>query len=261
MPRLPAIATLCLVFVAGCTVPVAAGLEEAEANRVVVALDHEGIDATKEADPGIEGRFRVTVPHDDASRALVAMADEQLPRRASRGLLEVADRGQLVPSLAAEHAQLVAGLAGELERTLSNVEGVLAARVHLNLPVRDPLREGPPAKATASVLIEHRGTAPPLTSESVQRVVGFGAPGLLPSDVTVVFIAHAARASGARSNLAHVGPIAVARGSLTALRGAIAGLVLVVVILCAIALGLYAKLARLRRDSSGDRPGNARGGP
>lgn len=239
-----------LIALTGCAVPVAAGLEEGDANRVAVALDHAGIDAAKEVDPTIEGRFRVTVSHDDASRALVAMADEQLPRSKSRGLLEAADRGQLVPSQAAEHAQLVAGLSGELERTLSNVEGVLSARVHMNLPARDSLRDGPPLKSTASVLVEHRGSTPPLTLESVQRLVAGGAPGLAPADVAVVFLAHATRPTGARPDVAHVGPIAVARGSMMTLKIALAGLVLIVLALAGAALALYAKLSRLRREQA-----------
>jgi type III secretion protein J len=192
----------------------------------------------------------VTVPHDDASRALVTMADEQLPRTKPRGVLEAADRGQLVPSQAAEHAQLVAGLSGDLERTLSNVEGVLAARVHMNLPVRDGLRDGPPQKATASVLVEHRGSTPPLSIESVQRLVAGGAPGLAPADVAVVFVAHAVRPASARPDVAHVGPIAVARGSMNTLRIALAGLVLVVLVFAGLTLGLYAKLTRVRREQA-----------
>jgi type III secretion protein J len=247
--RLFVTALLALLGMSGCAVPVAAGLEEGDANRVVVALDHAGIDASKEADPGAEARFRVMVPRDDAARALVTMADEQLPRPKARGLLEAADRGQLVPSQAAEHAQLVAGLSGELERTLGTVEGVLAARVHLNLPPRDGLRDGPPPKATASVLVEHRGTTPPLAPESIQRLVAGGAPGLAPADVAVVFVPRIARrADGSRPDIAHVGPIGVARGSITTLRASLAGLVLLVLALAGAALGLYAKLARLRRE-------------
>src|SRR5262245_20409895 len=45
----------------GCSVPVAASLDEVDANRVVVALDQSGIDAAKEVDPTTEGKFRVTV--------------------------------------------------------------------------------------------------------------------------------------------------------------------------------------------------------
>lgn len=267
MRRFEAIAillTLASASASGCAVPVAAGLEEGDANRVVVALDGVGIDAAKEADPGVEGRFRVTVPRDDASRALTTMADEQLPRTKSRGLLEAADRGQLVPSQAAEHAQLVAGLSGELERTLSGIEGVLAARVHMNLPPRDGLRDGPTPKATASVLVEHRGTTPPLAQDSVQKLVAGGAPGLAPSDVSVVFIPRSARPAGARPDVAHVGPIAVARGSMTTLKIALATLVLVALALAGATLGLYAKLVRLRREQTEAERGRtapSRGGP
>jgi type III secretion protein J len=257
--ELAALATL--VSLAGCAVPVAAGLEEGDANRVVVALDQAGIDAAKEADPAVEGRFRVTVPRDESSRALATMADEQLPRAKTRGVLEAADRGQLVPSQAAEHAQLVAGLSGDLERTLGNLEGVLSARVHLNLPARDALRDGPPSRATASVLVEHRGTTPPLTPDSVQRLVAGGAPSLAPSDVVVVFVPHPARPAGVRSDVAHVGPIAVARSSMNTLKIALASLVLLVLALAGATLALYAKVARLGRERAESERSLARGAP
>src|SRR5690606_10270663 len=121
----------------GCAVPVAAGLDEPEANRVVVALDRAGVAASKEADPTAEGRFRVEVPRDDAARALATLAEEQLPRARPAGLAESGGRGSLVPSRAADQARLARGLAGELERTLGDVDGVIAARVHLNLPSQD----------------------------------------------------------------------------------------------------------------------------
>ena len=230
----------------GCAVPVAAALDEPEANRVVVALDHAGIDAAKEADPTAEGKFRVNVPRDDAARALVAMREEELPRPASRGLLDATDRGQLVPSQASEHARLIAGLGGELEKSLASIDGVLVARVHLNLPARDPMRDAPTAKATASVLVEHRGTTPPLAPESVQRLVAGGAPGLAPVDVTVVFVSRPARPAPARGELAHVGPITVARASSTTLKFVLAGLAVVILGLAAATLALYGKLTRAR---------------
>jgi type III secretion protein J len=233
----------------GCAVPVAAALDEPDANRVVVALDQSGIDSSKEPDPTTEGKFRVTVARDDVGRALATMREEELPRPKSRGVLDSADRGQLVPSQAAEHAQLVAGLAGDLEKTLGGIDGVLAARVHLNLPVREPLRDGPGPKASASVLVEHRGTTPPLAPESIQRLVAGGAPGVAAPDVSVVFVPRTARAAiSGRTDLAHVGPITVARGSMNTLRIVFAGLALVVVALATATLGLWAKIGRIRRE-------------
>jgi type III secretion protein J len=235
-------------FAVGCAVPVAAALDEPEANRVVVALDQSGIDAAKEIDPTTEGKYRVTVARDDVGRALATMREEELPRPKTHGVLDATDRGQLVPSQAAEHAQLVAGLAGELEKTLGGIENVLAARVHLNLPPREPLRDGPPAKATASVLIEHRGTTPPLALESIQRLVAGGVPGVIPNEVVVVFVPRTARAGGGRTDLAHVGPITVARGSMNTLKIAFASFALLVVALAAATLALWTKTSRLRRE-------------
>src|SRR5258706_11510911 len=137
---------LAFLGLSACSVPVPAGLEETDANRIVGALDKAAIDAVKEVDPSVEGRFRVLVPRDDAARALGAMRDEELPRPRPAGVLDAMDKGALVPSRTAEHAQMVAGIAGDLERTLMGVDGILAARVHLNLPAPDPLRDVAPPK-------------------------------------------------------------------------------------------------------------------
>jgi len=246
--RLLPLAFAFVLLATGCAVPVAAALDEPDANRVVVALDQSGIDAAKEADPTTEGKFRVTVSRDDVGRALATMREEELPRVKSKGVLEAASQGQLVPSQQAEHAQIVAGLAGELEKTLGSIDGVLAARVHLVVPTREPFRDGPPAKSTASVLVEHRGSTPPLAPESIQRLVAGGAPGVLAADVAVIFIARPVRANTSRTDLAHVGPITVARGSMTTLKITFVGLVAVVLALAAATLVLWTKIAKLKRD-------------
>ena len=239
---------LALPWLTACAVPVATGLEDDDANRVVVALDQAGIDAAKEGDPQTEGRYRVTVPRDDAARALQTMRDEELPRPKTKGVLDATDRGQLVPSQAAEHAQLVAGLAGDLERTLAGVDGVLSARVHLVIPEKNTLRDGPLPKATASVLVEHRGTTPPIAPESIQRLVAGGAPGLAANDVSVVLVPRPARPTQGRSDLAHVGPITVARSSATLLKIALASLVVLVLAFAAATLALYTRLAKRGPD-------------
>src|SRR5258706_1015305 len=220
-----------LLALAACSVPVAAGLDESDANRIVVALDKASNDSAKEGDPGAEGKFRVVVARDDAAHALGAMRDEELPRPRPAGVLEAMDKGALVPSRAAEHAQMVAGLGGDLERTLMGIDGIPAARVHLNMPAPDPLRDVAPAKTTASVLLEHRGSTAPITSESVQRLVAGGVGGLATSDVAVVLVSRTAPPSVAGAQLAHVGPIAVAQGSVRALQIGLVGLIALVAVL------------------------------
>ncbi|HZU84438.1 MAG TPA: hypothetical protein VE987_16025, partial [Polyangiaceae bacterium] len=180
---------------AACSVPVAAGLDDPEANRVVLALERANVDAAKEPDRTAEGKWRVEVARDDVARALAVLRDEELPRTAPPGVLDALSKGALVPSEAAEHAQLIAGLAGDLERSLERVEGVLAARVHLNVPAPSPLRDLAPPRGSASVLLEHRGSTPPLSADSVQRLIAGGVAGLLPTDVTVVMVSRPAPAT------------------------------------------------------------------
>jgi type III secretion protein J len=235
-----------LLLLTGCTVPVAGALDDAEANQVVVALERASVDATKEVDPQAEGKWRVTVARDDVPHALAVMRDEELPRTRPPGVLDAVGKGALVPSEAAEHAQLVAGLEGDLERTLDGVDGVLRARVHLSVPERSALRDLPTQRGTASVLLEHRGSTPPLSADSVQRLVAGAVAGMMPTDVNVVLLSRAAPPAPTGGELGHVGPIAVARTSLRDLQGALVALVALVAALATATLVLYARLTRAR---------------
>ncbi len=246
-PRHAALVALAPLL-AACSVPVSGALDDSEASRVVVALDHASIEASKEADPNAEGKWRVSVPRDDVARALGVMHDEELPRVTPPGVLDAVGKGSLVPSEAAEHAQLVAGTAGDLERSLEGIDGVLCARVHLSVPPSSPLRDVAPARASASVLLEHRGATPPLSADAVARLVAGGVANMLPADVAVVFVSQPVPASAPENGLAHVGPIAVARSSVRTLQAGTVALVALVAILSAVTLALSARLSRLRAE-------------
>jgi type III secretion protein J len=245
------VTALAATLAAACSVPVTGGLDDSEANRVVVALAHASVDATKEPDPAAEGRWRVNVAHDDVALALSALRDEELPHSPPPGVLDAVGKGSLVPSEAAEQAQLAAGMAGDLERSLEGIDGVLRARVHLSVPPASALRDiaAPLSRGSASVLLEHRGSTPPLSAESVQRLVAGGVAGLLPSDVAVVMVSRPAPPA-VNSELGHIGPIAVARASMQKLQAALIALVAVVALLAAATLLLYARLTRLRADAA-----------
>lgn len=238
-----------LVMLAGCSVPVASGLDETQANLVVVALDRAAVGAEKEADPASEGRFRVTVGRDDAARAVTILREEDLPPPATTGLLEAMGKGSIVPSQLAEHAQYVAGVAGELERSIRGIDGVLTARVHLSLPKRDPFGDSARERATASVLVKHRGATPPIDAHDLRLLVAGAAPGLAAEDVSVVMLPRPAPSPSAERELARVGPISVTRGSLGWLRLGIVVTALVYMALAGAVLALWMRLRRLRMEA------------
>lgn len=234
----------------GCSQEVAAGLDEPEANRAVATLVRTGLDARREPE-GSAGSFRVVVPSSEASRALVALADEGLPHPKTVGVLEAVGKNQLVPTIESERAGLAVGLAGELDRTFMRLDGVVVARTHLVLPGETPLsgREKK-ERGSASVLLSYSTATPPVAEADVKRVVSAAVSGLAPEDVTVVLVPRAARAPAASAGLAHVGPIGVSAGSAGTLRLVLAVLASLVGLLSVTTIALTLRLAKAREARS-----------
>jgi type III secretion protein J len=197
----------------------------------------------------------VDVGRGDASFALSVMAREELPPRSEPGLAEALGQGSLIPSRADEQARLLAGTAGELQRSLLSLDGVIAARVHLALPRADALdTTAPMPSASASVLLKHGGTIPPITALEISRLVAGAVPGLDPDRVTVVMKAVTEPVERTGTELVRLGPLTTTRGSLPYLRWMIACVATLNVCMVALlfALWLRAKRANQRSpDSTG----------
>ncbi len=237
-----------------CSAEVARDLPEGEANRVIVALGRNGVAATKEADRDNEGRFLVRIPQAELGSAVAALEQEGLPSKNSPGVLESLGEAGLVASRQSEHARLVIGTAGELERTIKDVSGVLSARVHLAVSEPDalaPAESIPPA--SASVLVRHQGATPPLSAADLQRLVAGAVSGLSPEHVAVVFLPVTQPAADADTTLARFGPLSVSRASLGSLRWLVGAVAAVNLLMLTALLFLYTRLRTARvapRDAS-----------
>jgi len=166
-------------------------LDEGQANQVLVALGDAGVSAKKARarDGGDEATFDVSVRPAEAPRARGVLTARDLPRSRSPGFSELFGSAGLVPSPLEEHARFLHALSGELSRTVEALDGVVTARVHLALPVSDPLR--PEARRTprASVLLKcapgARGRLEE-QAEGLRRIVAGAAEGLEPAAVAIV---------------------------------------------------------------------------
>jgi type III secretion protein J len=246
--KLPgAVALFVALTASGCAVSVAAELDEGRANRIVALLDANGIAAEKSADPAEPGHFRVEVSGEEASAALGILADEGPSARDTPGVLDALGASSLVPSPQAEHERLLAGVAGDLTRSLEGLDGVLSARVHIAARRADPLaEEGAATPPTASVLMRYRGASPPLREEEVRRLVAFAVPGLAPERVAVVYSQAPPPHTG--RELVRLGPISTTRATARKVRAAV---LLVLTVNIALAVSLVALWARLRRLRAG----------
>jgi len=128
-----------VVLLAGCYVDLYSKLSEAEANEMVAFLQRKEISAARAV--AKDGTITLRVDDNDFSNAVVLLNEAGLPRHKFATMGEVFADTKLISSPTEERARLVFAISEELSRTLSEIDGVVSARVHLVLPRNDPLRE------------------------------------------------------------------------------------------------------------------------
>lgn len=217
-PRALVLAAFVACALASCSVDVATGLGERDANEILVVLEAAGIPATRVDGDGWE----VTVPRSQERRALQVLVSRSLPRRPTHYEELLSEGGGVVPSPEAERTRRTALVEESLERTLLSLAGVYDAHVHAVLPGEDSSigRREPPAPARMSiVVVELDETAPP--DDAVRAIAAGAVDGLEPARIVVVR-SRVDLPAPADTSLVAVGPVAVAAESAVLVR-AIAG--------------------------------------
>ena len=146
------------LLLAGCDKDVAlhSQLEERQANLVMAALLDEGIACHKT--PGDEGAWNVMISESSFAAAANLLERKGLPRRAYQGVAEVFKKTGMVSSPSEERIRFMDALAQDLSRTISGIDGVVDARVHVVLPENDPFAKNA-LPSSAAVAIRSRWNA------------------------------------------------------------------------------------------------------
>lgn len=179
---------LLAVLLAGCNaVDLFTQLSERQANEMVASLQAVGIDGEKQTKDGTT--WSVQVPKAAFGRAVDTLRAQGLPREEFDSLGRVFKKEGFVSSPLEERARLIYGLSQELSSTISSIDGVLVARVHLAVPEKDPLSDRP-RPASASVMIKYRPGFDPGTSVGqIKALVVNAVEGLSYDNVTVTMFA------------------------------------------------------------------------
>ena len=177
-----------LICLTACSsnVELVSSLQEPEANEVLAALLQADIPATKTLNK--DGNAAIFVDPKDVSRALDSLSVIGLPRTRYSGFGEVFKKDGLISSPLEEKARYVYSLSQELEHTLSQIDGVLSARVHVVLPERGAAGD-PNLPSSASVFLKYR---PDFDLEyitpQIRRLVANSIPGLSSEKISVVLV-------------------------------------------------------------------------
>ena len=172
---------------AGCSRdPLYSKLDEQQANEMLAVLVGAGIDASKT--PADEG-WSIEVARSGVPQAMKVLKAEGYPHEAYQSLGDVFRKEGFVSTQLEERARLLHALSQELSRTISAIDGVVVARVHLAIPERNPLSDDKPL-SSASVFIKHKpGSQVVNKAASIKALVVNSVEGLPYDNVTVTFFA------------------------------------------------------------------------
>jgi type III secretion protein J len=181
-----ALVLLVALLLSACEAELYNNLDQRQANEMIATLQQRGIPAQRVAVKG--GQYTVVVDKGRFADAIATLKEAGLPKQEFQNMGQVFKKDGLVSSPMQERAQMIFALSQELSRTVSEIDGVLSARVHLVLPENDPLRQQL-VPSSASVFIRHRSNMPVNNLvPQVKMLVANGVAGLSYDKVSVVLV-------------------------------------------------------------------------
>ena len=162
------------------------GLTEVEANEITATLLSNGIRATKTT-VGDKGSS-VSVEPEQFLLAVKILRDAGLPRLNKEDLGTIFKKSGITSTPFEERVRFTYGLSQEIEKTLTSIDGVVVARVHLVLP--DAPEFGKQVQpSSASVFIKHRaGVDIEYLTPQIRRLVSNAIEGLNYAAVNVTTV-------------------------------------------------------------------------
>ena len=174
-----------LILGCGKEVELYRNLGEMEANQMIAELDSGKIKARKEH---MKGGVTVFVAEKEMSAAVQRLDRKGLPRPPRVNLGEIFRKEGVISTPLEERACYIHALSQELETTLSHMQGITFARVHVVLPER--IAPGEPFQAaSASVFIQHQKNVDvDVLIPSIQKLVSASLPGMTNADSRKVVV-------------------------------------------------------------------------
>ncbi len=171
------IAGLAVLLTACGKVDLYNGLSEVQANEVAAALLAQQIGADKRRADDKKG-WVVSVAKADMADAMRVLSGAGLPRREYQSLGDVFAKKGFVSSALEEKARYVHGLSQELAQTLTAIDGVRDARIHIAMPERDALTAEAKPSSASVVIVVHPGASITSRETDIKAIVKDGIEGL-----------------------------------------------------------------------------------
>jgi flagellar M-ring protein FliF len=161
-------------------VPLFTDLSLEDSSAIVKELDRQAIDYQIKNDGTV-----LMVPKDKVARLRMKLAEGGLPKGGGVGY-EIFDKSDALGATSfIQNINHLRALEGELARTITSLDRVRAARVHLVLPDR-PLFSRDKIDPSASIVLKVAGSLEPQQVRAIRHLVASAVSGLKPERISIV---------------------------------------------------------------------------
>ena len=174
------------LLLSACQHDLYSGLNEEDANEMLALLMHDGLSAAKVR--AKDGTTSIVIDAAQFATAVDVLKAHGLPRTKFASMNDVFQPSGLVASPVQEQARYIWAIGQELSKTVSQIDGVLTARVQVVLPDNDLMkRETMPASASVFIRYDEGSQVSALVAQIKSLVVN-SVQGLTYDKVSLILV-------------------------------------------------------------------------
>jgi type III secretion protein J len=198
-----------MLALTGCKEMLQDKLTSRDAAQMALVLQNSGIDVERRT--STDGSYELWVEEQETVRALQILQKAGLPKEDYQSLDQVFPGGGFIQTPMEQQARFMHAMNQELSRTISEIDGVTAARVHVVTPDQAGSARVK-TRASASVAVHYISTLDPNTlADRIRIIVANAVPDLNFRDVSIAFFPVNLDGSGGTSPLSAT-PVVASRG-------------------------------------------------
>ncbi len=175
------------VLLSGCQMELYSGLSESDVNSMLAILLSNDISAEKVKSKKGE-TYSLLIDKSKIPNSVHLLKEHGYPKEKIEKMSELFKQEGLVSSPTEERARYIYALSQSVQETLSNIDGVLVARVHIVVPENNPYKEGlTPSSASVFIKYHPRTNLSDIKSE-IKMIVEASIEGLTYDNVKVILL-------------------------------------------------------------------------